>query len=148
MRATIFDLPQTLMTTERVVKEANLEGRITLCPGDFNRDSLGGPYDMILMSDILHYQGMDTNANLVKKCFTHLTPGGRLIIKDRLLNEAETGPAWVTAFAVHILVNTEKGRCYKASDVKRWMQETGFALVEELEPTAVVQGVKPTMEVS
>ncbi|MBM4123965.1 MAG: methyltransferase domain-containing protein, partial [Nitrospira sp.] len=112
LRAVVFDLPQTLKVAERAVKEAGLEGRITLHAGDFNADSLGGPYDVVLMSDILHYQGPEANAALVKKCFAHLTAGGRLIIKDRFLDEAGTGPAWVTAFAVHIMVNTEKGRCY------------------------------------
>jgi precorrin-6B methylase 2 len=142
VQGTIFDLKQTLVLTERVVKEAGLQDRISVHPGDFNTDSLGGQYDLILMSDILHYQGSETNAALVKKCFAHLRPGGRLIIKDRFLDESGTGPAWVTAFAVHILINTEKGQCYKTSEAMEWMQVAGFSPVEELEKTAVVQGVK------
>jgi hypothetical protein len=94
------------------------------------------------MSDILHYQDFSTNAALVKRVWTHLAPGGRLVIKDRFLNEAGTGPAWTTAFAVHILVNTERGDCYKTADVIRWMGEAGFSTVTELEPSAVVQGIK------
>jgi cyclopropane fatty-acyl-phospholipid synthase-like methyltransferase len=143
LSAVVFDLPQTLKVTERVVKEAGLEGRIKLQGGDFNADPLGGPYDLVLMSDILHYQGPEANAVLVKKCFAHLRAGGRLIIKDRFLDESGTGPAWVTAFAVHILVNTEKGRCYKVTDAMDWMREAGFQSTVELERIAVVQGMKP-----
>jgi predicted O-methyltransferase YrrM len=143
MRAVVFDLPQTLKVAERTVKEAKLESRISLLPGNFNADPLGGPYDVVLMSDILHYQNPETNALLVKKVFGHLTVGGRLIIKDRFLEEARTGPAWVTAFAVHILVNTEQGRCYTVSEASRWMNEAGFRSVTELERTAVIQGTKP-----
>jgi cyclopropane fatty-acyl-phospholipid synthase-like methyltransferase len=142
LTATVFDLPATLRLTERTVKEAGLEARIALLPGDFNKDGLGGPYDAVLMSDILHYQDFSTNAALVKRVWTHLAPGGRLVIKDRFLNEAGTGPAWTTAFAVHILVNTEQGGCYKTADAIRWMGEAGFPTVTELEPSAVVQGVK------
>ena len=65
LTATVFDLPATLQLTERTVKEAGLESRITLRPGDFNKDELGGPYDVALMSDILHYQDFSTNAALV-----------------------------------------------------------------------------------
>jgi hypothetical protein len=65
-----------------------------------------------------------------------------LVIKDRFLNEAGTGPAWTTAFAVHILVNTERGGCYKAADAIQWMAEAGFSTVIEQEPSAVVQGMK------
>ncbi len=143
LRATVFDLPQTLEITSRVVKEAGVEDRVALLPGDFNRDSLGGPYDAILMSDILHYQDDKTNAALVDKCFGHLNAGGRLVVKDRFLDESGTSPAWVTAFAVHILVNTEHGRCYKVREVMDWMSKAGYGSVAELEGSAVVQGVKP-----
>ena len=142
LTATVFDLPATLQLTERMVKEAGLESRITLRPGDFNKDGLGGPYDVVLMSDILHYQDLSTNAVLVKRVWNHLAPGGRLVIKDRFLNETGTGPAWTTAFAVHILVNTERGGCYKTADAVQWMGEAGFQAVTELEPSAVVQGIK------
>ena len=140
--ATVFDLPATLPLTEKTVKDAGLESRIALRAGNFNQDELGGPYDLVLMSDILHYQTFDTNQALVKKVYAHLTPGGRLVIKDRFLDEAGTAPAWTTAFAVHILVNTQKGACFKTADAVRWMKKAGFGSLQELEKTAVVQGVK------
>jgi 2-polyprenyl-3-methyl-5-hydroxy-6-metoxy-1,4-benzoquinol methylase len=142
LSATVFDLPTTLPVTERTVKEAGLEARITLKAGDFNRDSLGGPYDVVLMSDILHYQDLATNAALVKKIQGHLNPGGRLIIKDRFLDASGTSPAWTAAFAVHILVNTERGACYRTAEAMQWMTDAGYESVVELERTAVVQGVK------
>ncbi len=142
LTATVFDLPATLRLTEKTVKDAGLESRITLLAGDFNRDSLGGPYDFVLMSDILHYQTYETNEALVRKAFAHLAPGGRLLIKDRFLDESGTGPAWTTAFAVHILVNTQEGGCYKPSEAIQWMNRAGFATATEIEKTAVVQGVK------
>ena len=142
LKATVFDLPQTLRVTERTVKQAGLEDRITLKPGNFNKDSLGGPYDVVLMSDILHYQDDQMNAAVVKKVHAHVNPQGRLVIKDRFLDEAGTGPAWTTAFAVHILVNTEKGRCYRTADAMRWMKGADFNDVAELERTAVVEGRK------
>lgn len=142
LRATVFDLPATLKLTEKTVKDARLESRITLHPGDFNRDQLGGPYDVVLMSDILHYQTFEMNQDLVAKVFGSLAPGGRLIMKDRFLDETGTGPAWATAFAVHILINTQQGGCYRTSDAVQWLTKAGFASVVELEKTAVVQGVK------
>jgi len=142
LTATVFDLPATLRLTERTVKEAGLDSRIVLRSGDFNRDSLGGPYDVVLMSDILHYQDFATNAALVQKVYSHVTPRGVLVIKDRFLDETGTGPAWTTAFAIHILVNTQQGGCYKISDAMKWMTDAGFDSVIELERTAVVQGTK------
>jgi SAM-dependent methyltransferase len=140
--ATVLDLPATLKLTEKTIKEAGFESRIRLLPGDFNRDPLGGPYDVVLMSDILHYQTFQMNQDLVRKVFASLVPGGRLVIKDRFLDEAGTGPAWTTAFAVHILVNTQQGSCYKTSDAIQWLCAAGFVSVVELRKTAVVQGLK------
>lgn len=142
LTATVFDLPATLRLTEKTVKEAGLESRIALQAGDFNRDGLGGPYDVVLMSDILHYQTFDTNQALVKKAYDHLAPGGQLFIKDRFLDETGISPAWTTAFAVHILVNTQQGGCYKTAEAMQWMTKAGFASVAEIEKTAVVHGVK------
>ncbi|MBX3318253.1 MAG: methyltransferase domain-containing protein [Nitrospira sp.] len=141
--ATVFDLPATLRLTEKTVKEAGLESRIRLLSGDFNSDPLGGPYDLVLMSDILHYQTFQMNRQVVEKVFASLASGGRLVIKDRFLEESGAGPAWTTAFAVHILVNTQHGGCYRASDAMQWLTDAGFVSVTELEKTAVVQGVKP-----
>lgn len=142
IKATVFDLPDTLKMAERRVKESGLESRINLMPGDFNREGWGGPYDAVLMSDILHYQGLEANIHLVNQAHRHLRVGGRLIIKDRFLDEAGTSPAWATAFAVHILVNTEQGRCFKVSEAIDWLTKAGFQSVSAVEQTAVVQGFK------
>ncbi|MCH7615778.1 MAG: methyltransferase domain-containing protein [Nitrospinae bacterium] len=142
LKATVFDLPQTLHVTERYIKDVGLEDRISLKPGDFNADSLGGPYDLALMSDILHYQDHQTNAALVGKVFTHLQGNGRLVIKDRFLDPGRTSPAWTTAFAVHIMVNTEHGDCFTTQEAMDWMVTAGFQSVTELETRAIVQGTK------
>jgi ubiquinone/menaquinone biosynthesis C-methylase UbiE len=142
LKATVFDLPETLRTTERLVKEAGLEGRVRLISGDFNYDELGGPYDAVLMSDVLHYQEAEGNAALVRKVHRALAPSGRLVIKDRFLDEGRTSPAWTAVFAVHILVNTERGRCYTMAEAIQWLKDAGFTSVNELERTTLVQGVK------
>ncbi len=146
LNATVFDLPQTLTLTQKKIQEANLESRITLLPGNFHADSLGGPYDVVLMSDILHYQDGETNAALVRKVFDHLVGGGRLVLKDRFLDPSCTSPAWTTAFAVHILVNTECGQCFTSEEVRGWMNTAGLDPVTEIEPHAIVQGVRPKQE--
>ena len=143
LRATVFDLPPTLRTAERTVHEAGLSSRIRLQAGDFRKDPLGGPYDLVLMSDVLHYQGPEANAAVVQKAFTSIRPGGRLVIKDRFLDPSGTAPPWTAAFAVHILLNTEEGRCYTVPQAASWMRNSGFEEITELERSAVVQGTKP-----
>ncbi len=142
LTATVFDLPQTLKVTKTYVEESGMSDRITLQAGNFHQDPFDGDYDVALMSDILHYQDGRTNAALVEKVYHHLVDGGRLIIKDRFLDQSRTSPAWTTAFAVHILVNTEQGQCFTIEETRQWMERAGFRTVDELEPCAMVQGTK------
>lgn len=142
LTATVFDLPKTLIVTKRIVDEAGLSDRIQLQPGNFHADDFEGLYDIALMSDILHYQNADMNQALIRKIHDHLVDGGRLVIKDRFLDPSGTSPAWTTAFAVHILVNTERGQCYRTREVKEWMEAAGFQSVIEMESCAVIQGTK------
>ena len=146
--ATVFDLPQTLTLTRKIVQEAGLENRIELASGNFNKDPFDGWYDVALMSDILHYQSGETNSALVGKIYDHLTKNGRLIIKDRFLDESGTSPAWTTAFAVHIMLNTEKGQCFTAQEAMGWMTRAGFQSVSELEHCAIIQGTKELKEIN
>jgi predicted O-methyltransferase YrrM len=142
LTATVFDLPSTLKVTKQSVDEAGLTDRIHLHAGNFHEDMFQGTYDVALMSDILHYQDGKANAVLVEKVYGCLKDEGRLIIKDRFLDPERTSPAWTTAFAVHILVNTEKGECFTIEESRQWMAHAGFQRIEELEPCAMVQGTK------
>ena len=142
LTATVFDLQATLKVTKQCVDEAGLADRIQLQAGNFHEDAFHGSYDVALMSDILHYQDGKTNAALVEKVWGCLNEGGQLIIKDRFLDHARTSPAWTTAFAVHILVNTEKGECFTIEESRQWMEHAGFQRIEELEPCAMIQGTK------
>jgi len=142
LKATVFDLPQTLVMTEKVVKKVGLEHRIQTKAGNFHHDAFGGTYDAALMSDILHYQNGETNAKLVAKIHDALSDEGQLVIKDRFLDPSGTSPAWTTAFAVHIMVNTEQGQCFTSQEAMKWMSDAGFQDVRELGPCAVVQGTK------
>ena len=142
LTATVFDLQSTLKVTKQCVEEAGLTDRIQLQAGNFHEDAFQGSYDVALMSDILHYQDGKTNGALVEKVYGCLNAGGRLIIKDRFLDPERTSPAWTTAFAVHILVNTEKGECFTIEESRLWLEHAGFQGIEELEPCAMIQGTK------
>ncbi len=142
LMATVFDLPQTLVMTKKVIEQVGLEGRIQTQAGNFHHDAFDKTYDAALMSDILHYQSGETNAKLVAKIYESLSDGGQLVIKDRFLDPSGTSPAWTTAFAVHIMINTEQGQCFTSQTAMTWMSDAGFHDVRELEPCAVIQGTK------
>lgn len=132
MRAAICDLPATLAVARRILaeREPDLAERIDLVPFDYRRDDLPGPCDAIFMSNIIHSEPPETNALLMRKCFGALTTGGRVIIKDHIMNADLTGPRAGAVFSLYLLLAT-RGRDYSFDEVRRWLVDAGFSGVEE-----------------
>lgn len=133
--ATIFDLPGTLEITKRVIEKEGLEDRIELIAGDYNKDLLPEGYDVVFLSNIIHSEDEETNKGLMKKVYHSLNPGGRIIIKDHIMDEGLTKPAGGAIFSIYMLLTT-KGRDYGYHEVHGWLKNAGFTgvAVEELPP--------------
>ena len=133
LRATIFDLPATLKITERYVREAGLEPRIKLVSGDYRRDAIPGSYDAIFLSNIIHGEGSEENQTLMTKLAANLNAGGRMIVKDHILDESRADPPVGAIFSLLMLLTTESGRCYSFNEVKSWLEKGGLSRVRKID---------------
>jgi ubiquinone/menaquinone biosynthesis C-methylase UbiE len=133
LEVVILDGAETLEVARRVVDEAGLGGRVELKAGDAFEDDLGGPYDAILISNLIHIFSADQNRRLLSRCADVLRPKGRLIIKDFLLESDRTAPPGGALFAVVMLVSTEAGDCYSLDEVKAWLETAGLRFEETFE---------------
>jgi len=151
LKATVFDLPQTLRVTRKILKEKGKSRLpIRLVRGDFLRDPLGGPYDAILASNILHMLSESECLALLRKSFRALNPAGRIIIHDFLLDKSKVAPVESALFAVHMLVHTNGGRTYSAEEFRDMLRQAGCSRVKIIRHTApsspaagLVIGTKP-----
>ena len=68
---------------------------------EFNFDT----YDAIILSDILHYLQPDEQKLIVEKCIAHLTPGGKIIIRDgnKDLEKRHKGTKLTELFSTRIM---------------------------------------------
>jgi len=126
LRATVFDRPDVLEIAREQAAAAGLIGRVAFQAGDLTSDSLGSGYDLILVSNIIHSYGPDTNRELVAKCYDALVPGGKLIIKDFLVDTDRTGPAFSLLFALRMLIANGEGDTYTSEEVAEWTRSAGF----------------------
>jgi SAM-dependent methyltransferase len=133
LHATIIDLPGTLSITRRYVREAGLEKRIRLITGDYRADPIPGSYDMVFLSNIIHGEGEPDNAALIRKLAASLKAGGRLVVKDHVLNDSRAAPAVGAVFSLLMLLTTAAGRCYSFSEIKVWMEQAGLSLVRQID---------------
>ena len=133
LRATIFDLTGTLKITERYVCEAGLENRIRLIGGDYRTDPIPGDYDIIFLSNIIHGEGFENNRALIRKLVSNLKPGGRIVVKDHILDESRAHPPVGAIFSLLMLLTTESGRCYSFNEIKSWMEPAGLSQVQQID---------------
>lgn len=143
LKGALFDLPDTLQLTQEKINTAGLKDRMTLYPGNFNKDPIPGSYDVVFLSDILHYQTAEENAALIQKLYRICKPGGKMIVKDMFINSDKSAPGWNAVFSIHMLVYSEKGRCFKGEAVHSWLEKAGFQEITEIEPNTVFTAIKP-----
>ena len=146
LQAAILDSKETLEIARENIREAGLEDRVRLMPGDVFTQALGGPYDFVLISNLIHSFSDDENACLVNKVTAALSPGGRICIKDFFLEPARTAPQGAALFAVNMLVSTEKGNCYTVQEASSWLNRARL-VVESFRmitpQTGLLLGKKP-----
>jgi SAM-dependent methyltransferase len=146
LSVTLFDLPATLDVTRKILAKEGIGRQIRLMAGDYNKDPLPKGFDVVFLSNIIHGEDEETNRRLLKKIYPSLNPGGRVLIKDHIMDESLTKPACGALFSIYMLLTT-KGRDYGYHEVQQWLKEAGFVdiILEDLPPpmtSAIVSGRK------
>jgi SAM-dependent methyltransferase len=128
LRGFIWDLPATLEVARQVLaeREAEVAARIELVSVDYLRGELPGPVDVIFISNIIHSEDEAVNAELARKCYRALARGGKIVIKDHVMNRELTEPRAGAVFSLYLLLTT-RGRDYSLDEVAGWLRAAGFA---------------------
>jgi SAM-dependent methyltransferase len=124
--ATLFDLPHVIPLAERRLAAASLEARVRLVPGNFMTDALPPGADLAWLSAIVHQNSRVQNQALFVKVFRALAPGGRIAIRDIIMDETHTQPVAGALFAVNMLVATEGGGTFTFGELKEDLEKAGF----------------------
>jgi precorrin-6B methylase 2 len=124
--ATLFDLPHVLPMAQRRLAAVGLDTRVKLVAGDFTRDALPPGADLAWVSAIVHQNSRAQNRALFAKVFAALTPGGRIAIRDILMEEDRTQPVAGALFAVNMLVATEGGGTFTFTELREDLEAEGF----------------------
>jgi hypothetical protein len=67
------------------------------------------------------------------KLAASLQPGGRIIIKDHILDESRVQPPVGAIFSLLMLLTTASGRCYSFEEVKAWLESAGLSQVQRID---------------
>ena len=113
------------------VDAAGLTDRFAFVAGDFYTDeSLPPGADLAWVSAILHQNSRQQSRDLLEKVHATLVPGGHIMVRDVIMDDARTSPLFGAIFAVHMLVMTEKGGTFSLAELREDLEVAGFVDVE------------------
>lgn len=127
LHATVIDQAEALRDGERRIREKGLGDRVTFRAGDVTSDDLGGPYDVVLLFQLVHYFPPETNQALLRRVARALAPNGHVLIFDQLRGAA---PLPVASAFFALLALTYRaglgGDLYAFDEIVDWLRSAGF----------------------
>jgi hypothetical protein len=133
IEATVFDLPNVIPITNKFIEKEGFSGRIKTYTGDYTTDALPKGFDLVFLSAIIHSNSLETNQELIKKCFGSLNENGMIVIQDWIMNNDRTQPTAGAIFAINMLVGTEAGDCFTEQEVSEMLTAAGFKNISRFE---------------
>lgn len=127
-----LDWPNVLEHARRNVRRLGLDGRVTFIGGDMFSVPLGGPYDLAILSHVLHHFSADRCVELLRRVAGAMRPGGRLVVQDFARADAETPAVDPTpyVFSVLMLIWTKQGETHPLSAYGEMLAASGFGAPE------------------
>jgi SAM-dependent methyltransferase len=133
LEATVADRAPALEVSREIAGTLKHGRRLSYLPVDFIKDDIPGRYDVIWYSNVLHIYSAEDNRRVFHKAAAALNPGGRLLIQDAFLLDADgIYPQEANLFAVTMLLFTEGGNTYSLDETTRWLRGAGFGGVKSI----------------
>ena len=147
MKATLFDRPEVIEMARKRFGEAGMLDRVNLVPGDFYHDEFPSGHDLAFVSAIIHQNSPKENADLYKKVFRSLNRGGRIVIRDHVMEPDRIHPKDGAIFAVNMLLGTPGGGTYTYEEIKADLSQAGFDRIRLIRKgehmDALIEAFKP-----
>jgi C-methyltransferase len=137
-----LDWPNVLNTTRQYAQRMGVAGRVDFIAGDMFEVPLRGPYDIVLMSHVLHHFDEDRCITLLRRAAEVMRPGGRIAIQEFVATGDPMRDMAARLFSVIMLVWTRHGEAPSLPAMERMLSAAGFVTpavhpVPEI-PTSIV----------
>lgn len=123
---TALDWPKVLEVAKRHAAQMGVGQRLTTIAGDAFSVELDGPYDVILLTNLLHHFSPDQCIALLKRLRAALRPGARLVTLEFVPNEDRISPPMSATFPLVMLATTASGDAYTFAELERMLRSSGF----------------------
>jgi acetylserotonin O-methyltransferase len=141
-RAIVFDLPDVVPLAREFVAASSVADRIKIVAGDFFSDPLPDG-DLYAVGRILHDWTEEKILRLLGRIYERLSPGGGLLIAEKILDEDHRGPRWAQLQNLNMLTCTE-GKERSLSEYAVLLKRAGFAEVTGCRTSSPLDAVLAT----
>jgi len=140
---TLVDRPDVVDIDRRFLEHEPIE----LVEGDITEELPDGDdndgFDLVFCSRVAHGLSPDENRRFLAEAFDALSPGGAVVLTDRVRGRAEDA----ALFGAHMLAQTEAGDTYTEAQFRSWLRDAGFESVDVRDVPGfdrqVVAGLRP-----
>ncbi|HKT03942.1 MAG TPA: methyltransferase [Rugosimonospora sp.] len=126
-RVTSVDWPNVLPHTREHAARLGVLERANFIEGDMFTVPLGGPYDVAMVTNVLHHFSEDRAVELLQRVHDALRPDSRLVVVGFTTDDEtpEQDPA-PYLFSVLMLVWTANGEVHSVDEYERMFKRAGF----------------------
>lgn len=107
-----LDWPKVLEVAHENARQAGIEDRYKLLPGDALEIGYGTGFDVVLVTNFFHHFDMQTCVSVMRKIYSALSPDGFVLTLEFVPNEDRVSPHNAAAFAFTMLGTTPAGDAY------------------------------------
>jgi C-methyltransferase len=122
------DWPNVLPVAAGHAERMGVRDRVELHPGDMFSVELGGPYDVVMLTNVLHHFSEERGIELLSRARAALKPDGKLALVGFTIGDK--GPAedpMPYLFSILMLVWTAQGEVHSEAAYDRMLAASGFA---------------------
>ena len=141
LKITALDWPKVLDVAKQHATQMNIADRYTTLPGDAFKLDLQGPYDIILLTNLLHHFSSDQCISLLKRLRAALKPTGRLVTLEFIPNEDRISPPMSATFPLVMLATTAAGDAFTFPELNQMLTTAGFTNNKLHQPQDVPQQI-------
>jgi SAM-dependent methyltransferase len=117
------------------------ENRVSFTEGDFYKNEFPVGFDFAWVSAIIHQFGRAESRTLYEKAYQALSPGGRIAVRDFVMESNRTSPAQGTLFGIDMLVATQNGMVYTFDEIRADLEAAGFVNIRLAVPADTMSAV-------
>lgn len=129
LKATVLDLEGSVRVGREIIAAAGLSHVVGHQEGNLLTAELGGPYDAVLVFQVMHHLTPAQNVALLRRVRAALSPRGTLAVLEYLSEDAEAPPSSAALIGLHYFL-TSRATAYSPAEMEGFLSDAGFHITK------------------